>query len=174
MRSNLLFDFIVNKENKTIEVKKEFKADLILVWNAWTQADLLDQWWAPKPYINETKSLNFKEGGQWLYAMLSPEGIRHWCKADYVNIDAPKMFSYIDAFCDEEGNANGPLPSTHWTNVFIDKGEITRVDITLTYNSIEDLEEIIKLGFKEGFTMGLENLEQYLEKQVELDKNNNL
>ncbi|WP_312302176.1 hypothetical protein [Chryseobacterium sp.] len=50
MKSNLLFDFSVNKENNTIVVKREFNANLELVWQAWTTAELLDQWWAPKPY----------------------------------------------------------------------------------------------------------------------------
>lgn len=50
MNSNLLFDFSVNKENKTITVKREFAAGLELVWAAWTKPELLDLWWAPKPY----------------------------------------------------------------------------------------------------------------------------
>ena len=36
------------------------------------------------------------------------------------------------------------------------------VKIKLTFDSLEDLETIIQMGFKEGFTAGLENLDQYL------------
>jgi uncharacterized protein YndB with AHSA1/START domain len=68
MKSALLFDFTVNKESKTIVVNREFAAPLSLVWDAWTKAELLDKWWAPKPYRTETKSLDFREGGMWLYA----------------------------------------------------------------------------------------------------------
>ena len=50
MSINLLFDFSVNKENKTITVQREFAASLDLVWEAWTNPQLLDQWWAPKPF----------------------------------------------------------------------------------------------------------------------------
>jgi len=35
MNSNLLFDFSVNKENKTVHVVREFNAGLELVWKAW-------------------------------------------------------------------------------------------------------------------------------------------
>lgn len=49
MNTPLLFDFSVNKENKTIHVTREFAANRELVWKAWTTAELLDQWWAPKP-----------------------------------------------------------------------------------------------------------------------------
>jgi uncharacterized protein YndB with AHSA1/START domain len=54
MNTNLLFDFIVNKENNTIIIKREFDANLELVWQAWTTAELLDQWWGPKPWRAET------------------------------------------------------------------------------------------------------------------------
>ncbi len=69
MNPNLQFDFIVNKENNTVNVKREFAADLQLVWDAWTKPELLDQWWAPKPYQTKTISMDFREGGMWLYYM---------------------------------------------------------------------------------------------------------
>ena len=45
MNSNLKFDFIVNKQNNTVNVKREFGAGLELVWGAWTNPKILDQWW---------------------------------------------------------------------------------------------------------------------------------
>jgi PhnB protein len=66
MNPNLLFDFSVNKENNTILVKREFAANLDLVWDAWTKPELLDRWWAPKPYKTETRSMDFREGGHWV------------------------------------------------------------------------------------------------------------
>ena len=42
-------DFIVDKEAQTVTITKEFAAGLDLVWDAYTRAELLDQWWAPKP-----------------------------------------------------------------------------------------------------------------------------
>ena len=88
MPRNLLFDFTVNKENKSVHVTREFDADRALVWKAWTTAELLDQWWAPKPYRNVTKSLDLRDGGLWMYCMISPENEVHWCKADYEKIKA--------------------------------------------------------------------------------------
>ena len=76
MKNNLLFDFIVNKENNTIHIKREFTADLELIWKAWTTAELLDKWWAPAPLRNQTKHLSFCEGGYWLYTMLDENGER--------------------------------------------------------------------------------------------------
>lgn len=162
--------FTVDKVNNKVHVERTFDAELELVWSAWTVAEILDQWWAPKPYKNETKSMDFREGGFWLYSMLSPEGERHWCRADYKKIDPLKYYSATDDFCDENGVVTNVLPSAFWTNTFLEEGEQTKVSIDIQYKSLEDLEQIISLGFKEGFTMGMDNLDHYLSTQFKLRK----
>ncbi len=172
MRSDLKFDFTVNKENNTVNVKREFAANLELVWQAWTDPEILDQWWAPKPYRTETKSMDFREGGMWLYAMISPQDEKHWCKNDYHKIEHQKQFSGLDAFCDENGIVNTNMPRTLWTNTFSENEETTTVNIVAKYETLADLEKIIAMGFKEGFTMALGNLDQYIELQFKLRQQN--
>jgi uncharacterized protein YndB with AHSA1/START domain len=106
--------------------------------------------------------MDFRVGGRWLYAMFSPENEAHWCKNDYHSIDTLKSYSGLDAFCDENGHTNEAFPRTLWTNTFAEKGEITEVKIVAQYEHLEDLEKIIELGFKEGFTMALGNLDELL------------
>lgn len=172
MNSHLQFDFIVNKENNTVNVIREFAANLELVWEAWTNPEILDQWWAPKPYRTVTKSMDFREGGMWLYAMISPENVTHWCKNDYHKIVPQSMFSGLDAFCDENGTINTEMPRTVWTNVFTENENTTLVTITAKYEQLSDLEKVIEMGFQQGFTMALENLDQYFEAQFRLRKQN--
>jgi uncharacterized protein YndB with AHSA1/START domain len=74
MNSNLLFNFTVKEDASTILVTREFNLKLNLVWSAFTEPAILDQWWAPKPYRTETKSMAFSVGGTWLYAMVAPTG----------------------------------------------------------------------------------------------------
>lgn len=168
MNSNLLFDFTVNKETNTIHVKREFAANLHFVWDAWTKPELLDLWWAPKPYRTVTKSMDFREGGYWHYRMIGPENDCHWCRADYEHIDKHVVFSGLDAFCDEAGTVNTDFPRSHWTNRFSENEDVTTVNIVIAYQSLADLEKIVELGFKEGFTMALQNLDQYIEAQFKL------
>ncbi len=170
MKTALQFDFTINKETHTVHVKREFKAGVDLVWEAWTTPEILDQWWAPKPYRTVTKSMDFREGGTWLYAMVSPQDDKHWCKNDYHTIDPQKSFSGLDAFCDENGIINTSMPRTLWTNKFSETDGHTFVHIVAKYPSLADLEKVIQMGFKEGFTMALENLDHYLETQSKLRK----
>jgi uncharacterized protein YndB with AHSA1/START domain len=162
MNQSLLFDFQVDKENKTIHVTREFDAEKQLVWDAWTKPELLDQWWAPKPWRAKTKSMDFQEGGTWLYAMVSPEGEHHWCRVDYKKIEPVVSFSALDAFCDENGLMNDAMPRSNWNNRFTENEGTTTVDISITFEDLASLEKIIEMGFKEGFTMGLGNLDELL------------
>lgn len=162
MKKSLLFDFSVDKTNKTVHIKREFDASLRLVWQAWTTAELLNQWWAPKPYRIETKTLDFREGGRWHYAMVSPENEKHWCCFDYEMIRELKGFTGWDAFCDEEGTLNANFSRMYWENLFSESADRTEVNITISVDTLETLEKIIAMGFKEGFTMGLQQLDELL------------
>ncbi len=162
MNSNLKFDFIVNKENKTIHITREFEAGLALVWQAWTNPELLDQWWGPQPWKAETKTMDFREGGYWLYAMVSPEGERHWSRADFVSIVKEKSFSSKGGFSDQNGVINPAFPQNLWENTFLQREDKVQVDMLLTYDSLEDLEKEIEMGFKEGMTIDFQQLDQLL------------
>ena len=70
MTNNLLFDFTVDKAAKKVFITREFDAELLLVWDAFTRAELIDQWIAPKPFTAKTKYQDFKVGGKRFYAML--------------------------------------------------------------------------------------------------------
>lgn len=165
MKSSLLMNFSVDKENKKIKVEREFEAPLPKVWDAWTKSELLDQWWAPKPWKAKTKKMDFREGGTWLYAMVGPDGSEHWSLAEYKSISPQKSFSGLDAFCDPNGKINEDLPRSLWSVGFREAGDATMVDIEIKYETLIDLEKIIEMDFKEGFTIGMENLDELLKSQ---------
>lgn len=164
MNSNLRFDFSVDKNAKTIHVARQFSAPLPLVWKAWTTAELLDQWWAPAPWTAETQSMDFRNGGHWHYAMVSPEGDKHYAKAFYQTIVPEQSVTAKDTFSDAAGNVAEALPQNLTEQHFSATGDQTQVDITLRFEDLKDLETTIEMGFKEGFTAGLQNLDVLLEK----------
>lgn len=168
MASNNQPQIVKDVKNKKITVTRAFDAESDLVWDAWTQSELLDQWWAPKPWKAETKSMSFRNGGSWLYAMVGPDGSKHWSKVDYSNIQPKKSFEAEDAFCDEKGVKNPDMPSMQWKNRFVGKGDSTEVIVEISFSSEADISRIIEMGFETGFTMALENLDQYLAAQFKL------
>lgn len=162
MSHNLSFDFSVDKENNTITVKREFAARLPLVWDAYTKAEILDQWWAPKPWKARTKEMDFRDSGHWLYAMVGPNGEEHWALANYSNIKNQKSFTGLDAFADAEGNVNNDMPKSQWAVTFTDKGENTLVQLFISYDDLAQLEATIEMGFKDGLRIAMEGLDELL------------
>ena len=158
--STLKFDFTVDKEAKTVYITREFDAGLDLVWDAFTKADLLDQWVAPAPFKARTKYMNFEVGGRRFYAMVSPEGHEGWIIQEYKSITPKTNFKLYNVFADKDEN---PAPTgSDWDYTFSEKDGITTVRITIYNESLERMEKMIEMGFKEGYKASIENLEKLL------------
>lgn len=166
MKNNLLFDFIVDKEKNTLTIKREFAADRQLVWDAHTKSELLNQWFAPRPMTTKTKSMDFSEGGHWIYAMIEPNGTEYWGRMDYLKIQSIEYYNGLDGFCDNNGVLNPDLPRAEWDvrfDVYNDNSIVTSV---VKYNSLSDLETVIQMGMEEGMKSTLERLDDLLEKLI--------
>lgn len=169
MKNKLLFDFSVDKTTKTVFVSREFAAELSLVWDAFTRQEILDQWWAPKPYTSKTKFMNFKVGGRRFYAMVSPEGQERWQIQEYTSITPKTNFKMSAVFADKDENPE--LPGSDWDLNFSEHNGITKVSIIIKNESLARMEKMIEMGFKEGFTSALSNIDQYIEAQFQLRNN---
>lgn len=154
-------EFIVNKETKTVSITKEFDAGVDLVWDAYTKAELLDQWWAPKPFTSRTKVMDFTVGGKRFYAMVSPEGVERWVLQKYTSITPKTNFKLFNTFADADENAE--LPGSDWNLSFSEKDGKTTVHASIYNESLERLERMIEFGFVEGTKAQLKNLEELLE-----------
>ncbi|MFC4477436.1 SRPBCC family protein [Flavobacterium chungangensis] len=162
MKTDLLMNFSVDKENKRVSVKREFDAPLSNVWSAWTEPEILDLWWAPAPFKSETKNMEFKEGGRRLYAMVGPDGAERWSYFEYSSISPKTNFKHSATFSDSEGNPNSEFGSSFWDITFSEQGTSTIVDIVIKRDSFEELQKIIEMGFKEGFTSAMQGLDKIL------------
>ena len=156
------FDFIVDKEKNIITTRREFSANKALVWDCYTKSELLDQWFAPKPFTTKTKHMDFREGGHWHYAMVDPEGKEYWGYTKYKTISARDNYTAEDAFSDEHGTINPELPKSDWNVTFTSMAKNTLVETIVTYASLEELEKVIQMGMQEGLTSTLEKLDELL------------
>lgn len=162
---NLFFDFTVDKDTATIHITREFAADLDLVWDAFTKAEILDQWMGPKPWRVQTKEMDFREGGRWLYTMVSPENVStgRWSLAEFTEIQPKSSFTTKNSFSDENGNhTDTGFTFSLTTNSFKAEGEKTTVQIVKKMASLAELEQFVAMGYKEGMAMVMSNLDEYL------------
>lgn len=160
--------FEVDSVNHRVHMVRNFEATVSQVWKAWTEPAYLDLWWAPLPYKNETIAMDFTSGGRWFYKMTGPTGDAHYCVADYHTVETEKGFSAQDAFCDAEGNINTSFPRTNWKTEFIPAFHGTMVKIDLQFESEAAMKQHMEMGFKEGFSIALNQLDKYLESRFQL------
>ena len=161
-KNNLLFGFTADKATKTIFVNREFAAELSLVWNAFTKPEILDQWGAPEPWTAQTISMDLKVGGRRFYKMVSPEGQEHFSVQDYTAISPKTTLKYISGFSDKDENINPEFYGSENTLNFSEANGLTTVRISIKYQTPAILEMMIEKGFREGFTMTLNNLDDLL------------
>ncbi|MFI5161543.1 MAG: SRPBCC domain-containing protein [Sphingobacteriales bacterium] len=156
------FVFEKDPAAKKIHVSREFNAPIEKVWKAWTDPDMLEKWWGPKPWVAKTKSMDFTVGGIWLYAMEGPESQKHWSHVTFTAIEEQSRFAADSVFSDENGNAAPAAPVGHWDNKFVALGDKTRVVVDLSFDEEADFKMLVEMGFEGGFTIGLNQLEQLL------------
>jgi uncharacterized protein YndB with AHSA1/START domain len=161
MNSDLLLDFTVNKENKTVYITRKFKADLELIWEAWTTPELLDQWWGPKPMVAKTKVMNFEVGGRRFFAMVTPDGQERWFIQKFTSITPKTNFKTYNTFADKDENPE--LPGSEWDFNFSEQNGTTKVSITIYTESLARLEKMVEMGTLEGCAMQFKNLDELLE-----------
>jgi uncharacterized protein YndB with AHSA1/START domain len=109
--------------------------------------------------------MEFKEGGRRFYAMVSPDGMEKWSIQKYTSITPKTNFKLFNAFADE--NENPELPGSDWDLTFTEHDGRTTVTVSIYNESLERMEALMAMGFKEGFTMTLGQLNDLL---VEMQK----
>ena len=158
----LPMDFSVDRPGKLITIKRPFNAELPLVWAAFTKSEILDQWWAPKPWRAKTKSMDFRPGGHWHYAMLGPEGEESWSLGRYQTIQPQEGFTQIVNFSDADGDLDNNMPTSNWAVDFspLDTGSL--VVFQITFDDLAQLDTLIKMGFSGGMAMIMKQLDELL------------
>lgn len=161
--------FTVGEDKKTLIIERTFQAPRRRVWAAWTTPELFVKWWGPKGWTTTVKHMDFSNAGYLHYGMKCEDpdqtdwyGKISWGKSTYHDIDAENAFSYVDEFCDENGEVTPGMPAMDIQQEFEDKGNATRVISTTIFDSPEALKQVIDMGMQEGLAQTWDRLEELL------------
>jgi uncharacterized protein YndB with AHSA1/START domain len=106
--------------------------------------------------------MDFREGGYWHYAMVTPDDQTFWNRLDYKTIQPIDKYTARDGFCDEDGVVNPSMPGSDFDVSFTDAGERTLVTTLVQYGSSDSLKAALGMGLKDGLTSTLERLDELL------------
>ena len=162
MTPDLRFEFVADKAKGTLRISREFDAGRPLVWDCHTKEELLDRWFAPKGLATKTKHMDFRDGGYWHYAMITPDAQHFWNRLDYLTTDPIDSYTAMDGFCDEAGTVNPDMPRSNWEVTFAGASDRTLVTTIVIYASPDDLQKAIDMGLEGGMASTMERLDELL------------
>ncbi len=102
-------EFSTPSDNE-IKIVRSFASPREQVWAAFTQARHLRRWWGPEGFTTPICQVDFRPGGSWFYCFEDADGQRYCGKLLYSDIEAPRRFTGVDVFTDEDGRALADLP----------------------------------------------------------------
>ena len=132
------------------------------VYAAWTQPDLLKQWFAPLPVTTPVVELDVRPGGSSLIVMRLPDGTELPNRGVYLEVVPNRRLVVTDAYTE----AWKPAPKAFVTIIvtFEDEGGKTRYTARVRHWSAEDKAMHEKMGFEEGWGQCADQLAQLVER----------
>jgi uncharacterized protein YndB with AHSA1/START domain len=143
--------------DREIVVNRVIDAPRELVFEAFTEQEHIEQWWAPRGAT--THEMDVKPGGVWRYSQPGRGGAEHPFKVEFVEISKPTRLVY-DYGTD---SADAPEP-VRTTVTFEQENGKTKVTLQLLFATAADREQAVKYGAIVGAMQALENLADYLAK----------
>ncbi len=139
-----------NPEALSFTLVAEFDAGVDRVWQLWEDPRQLERWWGPPTWPATFDKFDFQSGGKAGYYMTGPEGEKAGGWWRFTAIQAPHRLEFDDGFADDNGAPVDSLGITHATVSLEEAGGRTRMTIVSTFESEEQMEQMVQMGMEEG------------------------
>lgn len=138
-------------------IDRTFEAPRDLVWKAWTDAEQMKHWSAPKGFTMPVNEGELRVGGKWRSCMVTPEGKELWLGGEYREIVAPERLVFTHAWDGPDGK---PGPETLVTVTLTEQGGKTKMNFRQTgFDSVES-----RNGHNDGWSQCFDLLAELLAK----------
>ena len=129
------------------------------VWRCWTEADLLKQWWAPKPVTTRHAEIDLRPGGRFHTVMVLPDGTDHPTDGCILEVVPARRLIFTDAL--EAGYRPATTPMFGFTAIIALTPEAggTRYHARAMHKSREIRDQHEAMGFHAGWGAAAAQLE---------------
>lgn len=134
---------------RTMVIQRVIKAPVPVVWGAWMNADSLPRWWGPDGFSCRTSRIDLREGGEWVFDMIGPDGTVYPNHHKYGAMIPEARLSYTLHW-----GENGPKHADAWAS-FDDIGGATKVTLGMVMATAKEYHDAKGFGAVE---LGLQTL----------------
>ena len=147
-------------EPQPLVVSRVFAASRELVFQAWSSAEHIRQWFCPEGYTIPAARVELRAGGPFHVCMRSPTGQDHWTKGTFVEV-VPNTRLIIDM---EVVGADDRVLFRAYTVVNFEeqRGGGTRLDVTQSYTVFDSMAAPMIQGAAPGWRQTLDRLDNEL------------
>lgn len=135
--------------NRTMTLERVINAPVSTVWAAWADPASLPRWWGPDGYHCRTQRIDLREGGEWVFDMIAPDGTIFPNHHRYRRMDPEKRIDYALHW-----GENGPKHADA-TALFEDMGAATKVTLKMIFASAAEYQQAKGFG---AIELGLQTL----------------
>jgi uncharacterized protein YndB with AHSA1/START domain len=132
------------------------------VYRAWTEPELLKQWFAPKPYTAPIVEVDVRPGGSAYFVMRGPDGKDLPNHGVYLEVVPNERLVSTDAYVRAWEPSEKPFMTLILT--FEDEGGKTRYTARVLHWTAADREAHEKMGFHQGWGICTDQLEALVAK----------
>jgi uncharacterized protein YndB with AHSA1/START domain len=151
-----------NVEALTLTFVADFDASPERVWQVWEDPRQLERWWGPPTWPATFERHHLAPGGESRYFMTGPEGDKSHGWWRVTSTDAPTRLEFEDGFAHENGEPNNDMPTVRVVVTFAATGDGTRMTSVTSFDTAEQLEQLIEMGMDEGMRLAMGQIDEIL------------
>lgn len=134
---------------RTMLLQRVIKAPRSVVWGAWLNPQTLPQWWGPDGFSCNTKRIDLRSGGDWVFDMIGPDGTVYPNHHKYRDVQPETRISYELLW-----GENGPKHADAWAS-FEETDGGTRVTLGMVFATADEYQGAKGLG---AIELGMQTL----------------
>ena len=134
-------------EERTMVLERVIAAPVQAIWDAWTDPESLPKWWGPDGFSCRTERIDLREGGEWVFDMIGPDGTVYPNHHRYSRMQRQARIDYT-LHWGEDGPKHADASA-----VFEDLGQRTKVTLSMTVITAKEYDEAkgfgaVELGYQ--------------------------
>ncbi|MDB6138112.1 MAG: hypothetical protein JWO94_1184 [Verrucomicrobiaceae bacterium] len=143
--------------DRELVITRHIKAPRETLFKAWTQPDLITQWFTPPPWKTISAEMDVRPGGSQMVVMQSPDGTEMLCPGIYLEVVENERLVFTDAYTEAWKPSEKPFMTVVLT--FEDEDGGTRYTARVLHWTVADREAHESMGFHQGWGTATDQLE---------------
>lgn len=135
--------------DRTMVLTRLIKAPVAVVWGAWMNPETLPKWWGPDGFSCRTTRIDLRQGGEWVFNMIAPDGTVFPNHHRYTVVTPQSRIEYT-LHWGEDGPKHADASAD-----FVDEGGVTKVTLAMVFATLEEYQTAKGFGAVE---LGLQTL----------------